>query len=478
MKLSAVLSGVADAAFDTEISSIAYDSRKVERGALFVAIKGFKTNGHLYIDDALSKGAAAIIGEQECGCGRYIKVENARRALALCGANFYGHPASELKIIGVSGTNGKTSTTYLIESVLNLKGINCGVIGTNKIVCMGTEIPSERTTPESLDLQAVLAAMRDMGAKYVVMEVSSHSLALDRVYGIEFETAVFTNLTQDHLDFHKTMQAYAAAKMELFRRARRCVINIDDEWGERFAQASEGEVLTFGIDSPEADCRATQLHLSERGAIFTLSGCAAARVMRIGIPGRFSVYNALAAIGALRSIGIDDADIEKGLLVAKPVTGRIELLATNTPYSVIVDYAHTPDGLENVLGAIREFVHGKIITVFGCGGDRDRGKRPKMGKIAAELSDFSVVTSDNPRTEEPGSIIADITAGMVGFEDKYTAIENRRDAIAFALSMAESGDVVLLAGKGHETYQIFADKTIEFDERKVVAQILSKDNAG
>lgn len=456
---------------DIEIKGIAYDSRKVEEGYLFIAIKGFETDGHKYIESAVKKGAAAVIGEEEIAPGcTYIKTDDSRKAMALSAAAFYGHPERSLKIIGLTGTNGKTTTTYLIRQILNLKGERCDLVGTNQIIIGDEVIESSRTTPESLDLFELFKKMADNGGKYVVMEVSSHSLELCRVYGITFETAVLTNVTQDHLDFHKTMDNYAAAKAKLFKMSRTAAVNMDDGYAPLMIQNAAGKVLTYSIDE-KSDLRAGDIRMSERGVIFSVCPDGNNHEIRLGIPGRFSVYNALAAVAACLNIGIDITDIEKGLVLAKSVKGRIEVVHTATPYTVIIDYAHTPDGLENIISAVRDFATGRVITVFGCGGNRDASKRPKMGKIAEDLSDIAVVTSDNPRCEEPAAIIEDILKGMQ--KDNHVVVENRKEAIKYAMEIAGKGDIIILAGKGHETYQEINGVKYDFDERVVVKEILS-----
>lgn len=455
-----------------DIKGIAYDSRKVKEGYLFVAIKGFETDGHKYIDAAIKNGAVAILGEDEVECGcTYIKTKNSRRALACVAANFYNHPERKLKIIGITGTNGKTTTTYIIRHILALKGIRCDLIGTNQTIIGDEVIESGRTTPESLDLFAIFAKMVQTGGEYVVMEVSSHSLALDRVYGVEFETAVITNITQDHLDFHKTLENYAEAKAILFKMSKTAAVNTDSDFADLIQKSVKGDLITYGINN-DADVKAQNLRMSERGVIFDVNDRGETIEMRLGIPGKFSVYNALAAICACKNIGIEDSDIEKGLVLAKPVMGRIEVVHTNTPYTVIIDYAHTPDGLENIISAVRGFAKKRVITLFGCGGNRDSLKRPKMGKIAEDLSDLVIVTSDNPRCEKPEDIIEDILVGME--KDNHVSIENRYDAIKYAMEIAAEGDIIILAGKGHETYQEIEHIKHDFDERAVVRRILEE----
>ena len=457
---------------EINIKGIAYDSRKVKEGYLFIAIRGFETDGHKFIDSAIKNGAVAILGEEdiksEC---TYIKTDDSRKAMALCAAEFYDHPERKLKIIALTGTNGKTTTTYLIRQILMLKGLRCDLVGTNQTIIGDEVIESSRTTPESLDLFALFAKMAESGGEYVAMEVSSHSLELDRVYGVTFETAVLTNITQDHLDFHKTMENYARAKAKLFTMSKSSAINLDSDYADLCLESAVGKVLTYSIDNKSL-IRAENIRMSERGVIFDISGENETREIRLGIPGKFSVYNALAAICACINLGIDITDIEKGLVLAKSVKGRVEVVHTNTPYTVIIDYAHTPDGLENIICAVRAFAKARIITVFGCGGNRDATKRPKMGKISEELSDITIVTSDNPRCEEPDAIIADILKGMN--KDNHITISNRKDAIRHAMEIAQENDIIILAGKGHETYQEIQNVKHDFDERVVVKEILAE----
>ena len=457
---------------EIEIKGIAYDSRKVQEGYLFVAIKGFETDGHKYIESAIKNGAIAVLGEEDIeGDFTYVKVKDSRRALAMCGAQFYDHPEKKLKIIGITGTNGKTTTSYLIRQILMLKGIRCDLIGTNQTIVGDEVVESSRTTPESLDLFELFAKMASCGGEYVVMEVSSHSLDLDRVYGVEFETSVLTNITQDHLDFHKTMDNYARAKAKLFAVSKSSAINMDADYADLCLESAKGTVLTYSLKN-DSLIRAENIEMSERGVIFDIKINGEDAKMRLGIPGEFSVYNALSAICACINIGMDIEDIQKGLVLAKSVKGRIEVVHTNTPYTVIIDYAHTPDGLENIISAVRAFAKGRVITVFGCGGNRDSSKRPKMGLVAESLSDIAIVTSDNPRCENPEDIIRDILEGMK--KDNHTVICDRRSAIKHAMQIAEKDDIVILAGKGHETYQEIDHIKHDFDERVVIKEILEE----
>ena len=455
-----------------EITGVSYDSRDLEPGHVFVAISGTETDGRLFAAEAVERGAACVICEEELEALPCVVVPSARRALAVTSANWYGHPARELTVVGITGTNGKTSTSYYTKHILERAlGAKVGLVGTIQNMVGNEILPAGRTTPESADLQALLRHMADAGCTHAVMEVSSHALALDRVYGIPFAVGIFTNLTQDHLDFHRTMEAYCDAKALLFMQCQTGVCNSDDPWRERLLRGSTCRTVFYGLDSP-ADIRAENICLSGSGVTYD----AVAEGERVSVwaatPGRFTVYNTLAALAAGRELGVPLADGAEALRSASPVRGRLEPVPTHgRPYHVLIDYAHTPDALENVLTAARAFAPGRVVALFGCGGDRDRTKRPQMGAIAARLADFSVVTSDNPRTEEPSAIIRDILAGMEGC-DRYAVVENRIEAIHYALSHAMPGDVILLCGKGHEDYQIIGHTKRHLDEREIVEAFL------
>ncbi len=481
MLLSELLKGINaswNLSEDIRISGIAYNSQKVEKGFVFVCIRGYATDGHRYIADALSRGAAAVVvedGAAEVSGAVKIVTADTRKALAMMGANWYQHPAREIKVIGVTGTNGKTTVTTLIKQILEFDGHKVGLVGTNGNMIGDKLLPSERTTPESLELQELFRSMADAGCDYAVMEVSSHSLALSRVYGIPFEMGAFTNLTQDHLDFHKTMENYLKAKKMLFPMCKAAAVNIDDAAGREIAQEKTCNMVTYSIDGA-SDCRAENVRISAKGVLFDLDFKGTKYPARLAIPGRFSVYNALAACAVGLSLGVEPEKVLGALMVAKGVKGRAETVYTNTDYTVIIDYAHTPDGLENIVSTVREFAEGRVITVFGCGGDRDATKRPIMGEIAGRLSDYCIITSDNPRTEEPMSIILQIEEGMKRTSCRYEMIENRRAAIRAAMDMARKGDCIILAGKGHETYQIIGREKRHFDEREVIQEILEGRN--
>ncbi len=464
---------------ERDIKGICYDSRKVNNDFMFVCIVGFETDGHKYIDSALKSGASVILVQEGADIPKIpqditvLCAKDTRKTLALISSAFYDHPEKKLKVIGVTGTNGKTTVTTLIKSVLEFEGKKCGLIGTNANMIGEEIIPTERTTPESLELFELFSKMEKQGVEYVIMEVSSHSLELCRVYGIEFEVGAFTNLTQDHLDFHITMENYLNAKKKLFDVSKTAVINADDNAGKTILEKCPCKAISYGIDE-KADILASDIKISSRGVIFNIDSFGEKDVVRLGIPGRFSVYNALAAIGTVYALGISASRAIEALTIAKGVMGRCEKVYTGKEYTVIIDYAHTPDGLENIIKTVREFAEGRVITLFGCGGDRDRTKRPVMGKIAGELSDYLIVTSDNPRTEEPSKIIDDIMVGVKETACEHIVIVNRREAIDFALKFAKAGDCIILAGKGHETYQIIGKTKNHFDEREVIAECLGE----
>jgi len=462
---------------DFEISGICYDSRNVEKGNVFVAIKGLVQDGHKYAKMAEEKGAAVIVAENKVDVDiPVLYVEDTKRAVAEMSAEFFGHPSKKFRLIGVTGTNGKTTTTYLIKSIFEAAGKRIGVIGTNQNI-IGDKVlitqSTTPTTPNALELQKLFCEMADGGAEYVVMEVSSHALELNRVYGCDFDVGIFTNLTQDHLDFHKTMDNYFAAKAKLFTMCKTAVLNVDDEYGRKIADNVKCNKITYSIDS-DSDMRSRNISINAGGIEFDVDINKKTEHISMPIPGRFNVYNTLGAISAAAAMGIDNEAIKKGLENSGGVTGRVEVLDTKTDYKVIIDYAHTPDGIKNIISTVSEFAEGRVITLFGCGGDRDDKKRSIMGKIAGELSDYCIITSDNPRTEEPMKIIRQIEKGMKETDCEYTVIENRRKAIGYALDFAEKGDVIILAGKGQETYQIIGREKIDFDERVIVHQFLNR----
>ncbi len=480
MKLSQLLANVeilrTNVDLNMEINSVAYDSRKVTPGSLFVAITGFATDGNRYIPMAMEKGAAAVVTAKQPEADiPYILVASDRLALAQLGANYYGHPGKAMKLIGVTGTNGKTSSTLLLKHILEkVLGAKVGLMGTMHNMIGERILPTERTTPESFELQALLAQMRDAGCTYVIMEVSSHAIALERIGTLHYEVAAFTNLTEDHLDFHKTMENYCDTKAQLFSRCEKAVGNLDDEWFNRLCGKATCNLLTVSAKQ-EAGLYAQNEELLSDGVSFTAVRGEEQVAVKLPIPGKFTVYNALTVLGMALQLGISLKDAAKALETAQGVTGRVEVVPTpGKPYTVLIDYAHTPDGLENVLSSVKGFCKGRLIAVFGCGGDRDPIKRPIMGRIGAEIADIAIITSDNPRTENPGAIIEDIVKGIDPAYKNYEVIENRVQAIHHALDIGQKHDIIVLAGKGHETYQEIHGVKHHLDEREVVSAHLEK----
>ncbi|MDD6214729.1 MAG: UDP-N-acetylmuramoyl-L-alanyl-D-glutamate--2,6-diaminopimelate ligase [Firmicutes bacterium] len=459
---------------DIEITGIAIDSRKVQNGYVFICISGLEDDGHRYAKKAAENGAAVIVAEKPLDVNvPLVLVENTKIEMANISAKFYGEPEKRLKLVGITGTNGKTTVSYLIKAMLEQTGKKVGIIGTNEILVGHEDVgirSTTPTTPNALELRQIFSKMVDMGAEYVVMEVSSHALDLHRVYGLEYEVGVFTNLTRDHLDYHKTMENYFLAKKKLFDISKTGVINMDDDYGARLLKSVPCKTLSVG--TKDADLRAVDIDIEAKGVEFTAEFDSEKYTAKLAISGMFSVYNALCALGAAIALGLDIKTALCGLANATGVKGRLERVPLDTDYSVIIDYAHTPDGLENVLNAVNSFKKGRCIAVFGCGGDRDATKRPIMGDIGTKLADIAVITSDNPRTEDPKKIIDDIVAGVKGGE--YKVIVNRREAIKYALSIAKKDDIVLLAGKGQETYQIIGKVKNHFDEREIVRDILGE----
>ena len=469
---------------DTIVTDIVQDSRQASRGAMFVAMRGARVDGHSFIPEVIKKGAAVIMTEQAIDPPvgtAVLKVPALDAALQIVVPAFWDYPGRQLRMIGITGTNGKTTTSYLIRAILREAGRKTGLIGTIQILIGDKKLPVHNTTPNVVDLQRILAAMVDEGMEYAVMEVSSHALDQDRVAGCEFDTAVFTNLTQDHLDYHKTMENYRLAKAKLFaglaagtKPGKTAVVNIDDEAGAFMLEHTTAERITYAIKDEKADLRAVEVRLHASGADFAVQGGFGRIKLQLAITGLFNVYNVLGAVGAALAEEIPVGVIEKALTAFRGVPGRFELIDCGQPFAVVVDYAHTPDGLENILRTAREITPHHIITVFGCGGDRDKTKRPIMGRIAAELSNAVIATSDNPRGEDPTSILAEV---MTGVREKIgnkavDEIPDRRQAIFVAIAMAQPGDTVIIAGKGHEDYQILKDKTIHFDDREVAREAL------
>lgn len=462
---------------DINITGIAYDSRNVLPGNVFVCIKGFETDGHRFAKMAAENGAALIVAEDKIDVDVPVwYVEDSRVEIAEMACKYYDNPSKKFKLIGVTGTNGKTTITYLIKSIIETAGMRIGVIGTNQNIIGDKVLVTQSTTPttpNALELQQLFAEMAESDAECVVMEVSSHALELERVHGCHFDVGVFTNLTRDHLDFHKTMENYLNAKAKLFNISDKGVVNFDDNGGKKIADSAPCDILKVGLGDG-CDLKAKNISISAKGADFEVDYQGKTYPVHIVIPGRFSVYNAICAMGAAIQLGIDMDTIVKGLANAVGVVGRVEVVPTDTDYTVIIDYAHTPDGLENIISTVQDFAQGDVITLFGCGGDRDNTKRPIMGEIAGRLSDFSIITSDNPRTEDPKAIVDQIEEGMKKTDGKYTVIVDRREAIGYALDNAKKDDVIILAGKGQETYQIIGKEKHDFDERVVVYKHLNK----
>lgn len=461
-----------------DISGIAVDSRNVKKGSIFVCIEGFTTDGHNYIPVALENGAAALLVQKDVGnipegIG-IIKIENTRYGLAHIADTFYDHPSRKFKLIGVTGTKGKTTSTHMIKAIFEDEKRLVGLIGTLGSKIGDQALHTERTTPESLDLQEVFSDMAEEHVDSVVMEVSSQGLELHRVSCCDFDIGAFTNLTQDHIspNEHASMEEYFNAKLKLFTMCKRALVNIDSSYGKRVAEAAKCEVLTFGIEN-KADFMAANIVTHPDSVDFDVVTAKDTYAVKVPIPGLFSVYNALVAIGIAEMMNVDKSHIINGLLNVV-VPGRAEIIAKRENFTVMTDYAHTPDSLENILKTVKDFAKGRTVCVFGCGGDRDRTKRPLMGEISGNIADFTIITSDNPRTEDPEAIVRDIEEGIKRTSGEYIKIVDRRTAIKTALENARKGDIIILAGKGHETYQMFKDKTIKFDEREVVAELLKE----
>lgn len=469
MKLKDVLAGAG--ILEKDINNICYNASDVRPGDLFVAIIGEKVDGHKYIDVASENGAGVIICQKTpVDDVPYIKVKNSRHALAVLSANYFKNPSKRLKIIGITGTNGKTSTAYYIRHILKTKGYNVGLIGTNEIIINDEKIPNTRTTPESYELHKVFKDMEDSGCEYVIMEVSSHALALDRVYGINFEVGVFTNLSSEHLDFHKTLKSYERAKSKLISMSKKSVINIDDIAGRRMINKNS---LTYSIDNDEAFLTAKNIKNNMDKLEYSILTEGFIDRVKLNTIGEFTVYNTLAAILTCSTLGVDISDCIKAIETVASPKGRIETVYSGDDFSVIIDYAHTDDGIKNILKTIRDTNPKRIVAVFGCGGNRDISKRELMAKACEDYADSIVVTSDNPRDENPGDIINDIIKGFSKNAD-YKIIEDRRDAIKFVVQNAIKGDIIILMGKGHETYQEIKGEKIHLDEREEILKALSE----
>ena len=461
---------------DIEIDTIAYDSRKAKQGSLFVCVEGTVVDGHLFINDAIKNGTKAFLVQKhvEVPDGiTVIEIENTRYGLASVSDAFFEHPSSKFNLIGITGTKGKTTTTYMVKAILEAANQKIGLIGTVANLIGDEVLYASRTTPESYDLQSLFSDMVEKEVNSTVMEVSSQGLELHRVAKCDFDVGVFTNFSRDHIGpkEHATIEDYFNAKAKLFTMCKQAIINIDSEQGKKLLEIAKCKVITYGLGE-NADIRATEIVKKTAHTSFVLTSPWGSTTIETDLQGEFNVYNALSAIGACLIIpGITLEHVKSGLRNVN-VPGRMESVRTDGNYSVLIDYAHTPDSLEKVLNTVKEFAHGRVVSIFGCGGDRDKGKRPLMGTISGNIADFTIITSDNPRTEDPEGIINDIEVGIQKTNGKYIKITDRRQAIKFALENAQDGDIIILAGKGHETYQQFKDKTIHFDEREIVNELL------
>lgn len=465
---------------DVAIKHLSIDSRNIRLGTLFLCLTGFRVDGHTYIEEAKSQGTVAIVIEKDLDQMSVaegltvIRVANTRHAMAYIAAEFYGNPQKGLKLMGVTGTNGKTSVSFYMQAVLMAAGLSTGIIGTVDTKLNHTPVTIDfatSTTPDTIELMQIIHHMKKKGADAIAMEVTSHALALHKVEALPFEVAIFTNLTQDHLDLHGTMENYRDAKAKLYTMSKASVINMDDPYGSHMASVATGKVMGYAIDQP-SDLQATEVVYRPDGVSFNVTIEGRVYPFELPIAGKFSVYNALGVMGAALLIGIAPQIIQQAFKTLAVVPGRIERVANDKGLNVIVDYAHTPDGLTNIIAAVREFTKGRVITVFGCGGDRDKDKRAKMGAISDAGSDITIITSDNPRSEEPLAILADIEAGITSH--RYVKIEDRQVAIKTAIEEMTQDDTVIIAGKGHENYQIFKDQTIPFDDRVVAKTIIGE----
>ncbi|WP_353892208.1 UDP-N-acetylmuramoyl-L-alanyl-D-glutamate--2,6-diaminopimelate ligase [Proteinivorax hydrogeniformans] len=487
MKLSKITSNLRCAITgdkDVEVLGITNDTRKVQAGWAFVAIKGYSTDGHKFIPQALENGASVVIVDRDFK-GELpvttVTVKDSRKALAKLSMEFYGHPTEKLRVIGVTGTNGKTTVTNLINEMLESRGHKTGLFGTNNYKVIDKIIDAPTTTPESFQIQKMCSEILDGGGEYATMEVSSHAVVTKRIYGTDYDIGVFTNLTQDHLDFHKTMDEYKHAKGRFFTslgtgaskggKTKVAIINNDDKHAEYFQSVTLTDVVTYGIYNQNSDIIAKEITMSSQGSSFILETWMGSIDIKTSLTGEFNVYNCLAAITVALVEGFTLSEIKNAMAKLVGVPGRFELVKSDQGFSVVVDYAHTPDGLSNVLKTAKEITAGKLITVFGCGGERDAEKRPIMAEVAERYSDFIVITNDNPRSEDTGKIAEEIVKGL-STSANYKVILSRKEAIEQALNIASAKDTVIVAGKGHENYQILADKTIDFDDKLIVEEIL------
>lgn len=462
---------------EKDFNTIQYDSRLVKENDIFVCMTGYEVDGHAFIHKAIDNGAKTIVCEKNIDVANIsdditvIRTESNRKTLAMMAANFYNHPTKQLKLIGVTGTNGKTTSVYILKTILEEAGIKTGLVGTIANHIGDIKIPSERTTPESLELQKLFRDMVDAGCEYCVMEVSSHSLDLDRVYGCEFKVASFTNITRDHLDFHKTFENYYKAKFKLFERSEISIINLDNQYGSNVIadlKALNKDVITYSLKNKDSDYYAHNIGIKGTNVVFECSK----NEYEFVLPGEYNISNALGAIAVAESIGIDSTTI-KNALTKVVVPGRCEMVGRkyNLPYEIVIDYAHTPDGLENVLSTLKPFATNRLIALYGSGGDRETAKRMELGRIGSEISDFVILASDNPKKEDPMNILNEISHGIKN--DNFIIIEDRAEAIRYAINIAQKGDILVFAGKGHENYQIVKGGKVHFDEREVLEDIFN-----
>lgn len=476
MELSKLLEGVdhfKKSDFNPDVTFLTCNSKEVKKGSVFAALKGVNFDGHNFVKKALEYGACAVLVEKDLNIENQIIVENAHKAYSKMCANFLDNPAKNLKFIGVTGTNGKTTVTNIVKNILAREGKKIGLIGTIQNEIGSEVIPTEKTTPNPMDFQKLIKNMLNKNCEYVVMEVSSHALAQHRIADTNFEIAIFTNLSQDHLDYHKTMEDYFNAKKMLFNVAKKGIVFIDDEYGEKLINNAPCEMYTFSIKNKKANFLAQNIELTSNYVKYNITGEDINTEIVFNTPGLFSVYNSMAAFICCKLLGLNYANIAKAIKHCEPIKGRSEVIKTYEDFNIICDYAHSPDGLKNILDSIKSYKKGRIITLFGCGGDRDKKKRPIMGEIAAKNSDFLIVTSDNPRTEQPAKIIEDILIGVKKTNTPYVKILNRKKAIQYAIKNAKKNDIILLAGKGHETYQIIGTTKIKLDEREIVGKALA-----
>ena len=474
MLLKELLPNICSPMGDIDITDVTCDSRKVKKGCAFVCIKGFSSDGHDFAKAALESGASVIITEKNTGLSNEVIVDDTHKAYAQMSANYFGNPSRSFKLIGVTGTNGKTSVTYMLKEIIESKGYKTGVIGTIQNIVGNRIIEAVNTTPDAYALNELFAQMRDAGCEYVIMECSSHALDQKRIYNLDFEVAAFTNLTQDHLDYHKTMENYLEAKTKLFSMCKNAVVNIDDAYGKKIANGLACNLITYASQDRTATYAANGIKMRPDGIEYEMVSDYTIKRIKLKTGGKFSVYNSLCAAVCAKILGFTEDEIAVALEKLEGVKGRAEVVKTGRDFTVIIDYAHTPDGLENILSTFKELKQGRLVCLFGCGGNRDATKRSIMGSIAAKLSDFCIVTSDNPRQEEPELIIQDILAGMKNSKTPYVVIENRTKAIKYAVQNAKTDDIIVLAGKGHETYQILKSGKIHLDEREVIAEALAE----